>query len=116
MFNIILPWPSIILSPNARKHWAVIAKEKKIYRETCYYQAKAQGATQLDCDKINVNFLFSPPSKRRIDLDNCIARIKSGIDGIADAIKIDDSNWKMAFEFSGNTGGFIEVKICSIKN
>ena len=86
MMTLVMPWPSTDLSPNARVHWAVLARAKKAYREACGWQAKAQGARRLSAERLEVTFTFYPPTKRRIDLDNCIARMKAGIDGIADQL------------------------------
>lgn len=114
MITLVMPWPSPKLSPNARVHWAVLAREKKAYRQACGWQAKAQGALPIKANKLEVAFTFYPPTKRRIDLDNCIASIKSGIDGIADVIGVDDSKWRMAFEMAPHIGGMIKVTIKKI--
>lgn len=42
--------------------------------------------------------VFSPPDKRHRDDDNLIAMFKSGRDGIADAIGIDDVHFVTQFE------------------
>ena len=114
MMTLVMPWPSADLSPNARIHWAVLARAKKKFREECGWQAKAQGARPIKADRIAVAFTFYPPSKRRIDLDNCIARMKAGIDGIADVIGVDDSRWRMSFELSDQVGGMVKVTIREI--
>lgn len=112
MISIILTWPSSDLSPNARLHWSQVAKAKKKYRMDCCLQSKIQGARPIQAERIDAVFTFYPPSKRRIDLDNCIARMKSGIDGIADAIRVDDSKWRMTFEIAEPCkGGMVKVGI-----
>lgn len=116
MMTLVMPWPSADLSPNARIHWAVLARAKKAYRETCGWQAKAQGARPIKADRLDVAFTFYPPSKRRIDLDNCIARMKSGIDGIADVVGVDDSKWRMSFEMAQDVGGMVKVTIREISS
>ena len=114
MMTLVMPWPSTDLSPNARVHWAVLARAKKRYREECGWQAKSQGARKIDAARLDVTFTFFPPSRRRIDLDNCIARMKAGIDGIADVIGVDDSRWRMSFELSDQVGGMVKVTIREI--
>jgi crossover junction endodeoxyribonuclease RusA len=109
MAEITLPWPPKELSPNARQHWAVLAKAKKAYREACHWQAKAQGARPVQADRLAVRFVFYPPSRRRIDMDNCIARMKAGIDGLADVLRVDDSRWVMSFEMADSIGGMVKV-------
>ena len=37
-----------------------------------------------------VHVAFFPPRKGRRDLDNCLASIKSGLDGVADVLCVDD--------------------------
>lgn len=107
--KIILPWPPTILSPNSRNHWAVLARARREYKTKCRLAALNQGLGPIDAETISVHFVFTPPTARRIDLDNCISRMKSGIDALADVIKIDDSQWRMSFEFSGEPGGFVSV-------
>lgn len=111
MTEVTLPWPPKELSPNARTHWAVLARTKKAYRYACGMQAKAQGVKPARTDRLNVHFTFYPPSKRRIDMDNCIARMKSGIDGLADVLQVDDSRWTMSFEMAEAIGGMVKIRI-----
>lgn len=111
MLEIILPWPPKELSPNARLHWATLAKAKKQYRHACAQQMVVQGARRIQAEGLEVEFTFYPPTKRRIDMDNCIARMKSGIDGMADVLGVDDSRWKMGFEMAEVTGGFVKAVI-----
>lgn len=42
---------------------------------------------------IALRFDFHPPDKRRRDLDNMLASIKAGVDGIADALGVDDQRF-----------------------
>ena len=112
--TLVMPWPSTDLSPNARVHWAVLARAKKKYREECGWQARSQGARRMSAERLDVTFTFYPPTKRRIDLDNCIARMKAGIDGIADVVGVDDSKWRMSFEIAPHVGGMVKVTIQEI--
>lgn len=52
-----------------------------------------------------------PPDKRRRDDDNIIASFKSGRDGIADAIGIDDCRFITRPWVHTETGGYIKVSI-----
>lgn len=92
--TVTLPWPPASLSPNARLHWASAARAKRAYREQCYWRAKV-AFTRIDAESVAVKIEFHPPDRRRRDLDNCIASMKSGLDGIADAIGVDDSRWAL---------------------
>jgi crossover junction endodeoxyribonuclease RusA len=86
-------------------------RARKEYKRACILQATVQGLKKIQAEKIRVKFSFHPPSKRRLDLDNCVARMKAGIDAIAFVAGVDDSKWLMEFEIAENTGGFVEVLI-----
>ena len=109
--NFILPWPPTALSPNSRTHHMALHRAKKQYRAECAWQAKTQGARTLTAPRLHVSFTFYPPSRRRIDLDNCIAWMKSGIDGLADVLGVDDSKWEMSFKFANEIGGMVRVEV-----
>jgi crossover junction endodeoxyribonuclease RusA len=92
MMTVILGWPSRALSPNARTHWAMLARAKKAARvEGCVETRLAGNLAGASSVRIQVTFI--PPNARRRDIDNLIASIKPHLDGIADAIGIDDSRW-----------------------
>lgn len=109
--NLILPWPPSGLSPNARSHWAATAKLKKQYRSDCAWQAKAQGATKIDATALHLKITFYPPTKRHFDLDNLLARMKSGLDGLADVLGVDDSKWSLTIQKADTVGGMVRVEI-----
>lgn len=111
MLTLVLPWPPSALSPNHRGHWAQLARAKKAYRTECAWQAKAQGARRLTADRLAVSFTFYPPSRRRMDLDNAIARLKAGIDGLADVLGVDDSRWVMTFSMADEVRGLVKVEV-----
>lgn len=92
-YVLFLPFPQKVLSPNARHHWAKLASFKKAYRKVCGWKAKADGLGQIDADALDVKVTFFPPDKRRRDLDNMLASLKSGLDGVSDVCGIDDSKW-----------------------
>ena len=111
---ITLPWPPSQLSPNTRQHWAVLAKAKKQYRAACANVARAHGlAPVTDAGALHLSLVFTPPTRRAIDLDNLLARMTSGLDGLADVLGVDDSRWSMEISKadSPQRGGFVEVTI-----
>lgn len=95
--SIDLPLPHPTLSPNARVHWS---KRAKVARN-----AKANGARAVlvmlrdnpeFCgferdDRLQLNRRIYWPDKRRRDEDNCVAALKSSMDGVCGALGIDDS-------------------------
>ena len=113
--RIILPWPPSALSPNGRTHWRTHAKAKKSYRQACALQALAQGVTAgcMPVGRVRVSMTFVPPDKRRRDLDNLIAAMKSGLDGLSDALGVDDHKFALAAELltDGTIGGFVRVEV-----
>jgi crossover junction endodeoxyribonuclease RusA len=97
---VTLGWPSVDLSPNARVHWATLARAKKHARNEAYFQVWQARAHWLYLPKrelsVSAQVTFYPPNANRRDVDNFIARIKPHLDGIADAIGVDDSKWTWA--------------------
>lgn len=90
---IELPWPPKELSPNARIHHMAKAKAAKMYRESAYWITKASGMMVPSEGGIGLRFDFHPPDMRRRDLDNMLASIKAGVDGIADALEVNDQRF-----------------------
>ena len=111
MIRITLPWPPRSLSPNARLHWAQLAKAKKVYREACAWTAKGQGAKPMQADKLHLTLTFHAPSRREYDLDNALARMKAGLDGLADVLGVDDKHWSLTIQKSETIGGFVVVEV-----
>jgi crossover junction endodeoxyribonuclease RusA len=103
------------LSPNARHHWATAAKAKKAYRTRCRAIATAAGvgAVLAGKERLEVALTFFPPDDhRRRDMDNMLASMKSGLDGLADAAGIDDHHWRLSFEVGDPVkGGQVLVRM-----
>lgn len=89
-FEVVLPWPSRALSPNARGHWSQRSRAAKAYRMQCFLFAKKAGLV-APAGRILLQLEFLPPNARRRDDDNLLASFKAGRDGLADALGIDDS-------------------------
>lgn len=109
--RVTLPWPPKELSPNARLHWRVVAKAKKAYRAECAYQAMYQGARGVKVEKLHVSLVFYPPTRRAFDLDNALARMKSGLDGLADVLGVDDKHWSLSIAKADQVGGMVKVEV-----
>ncbi|MEJ6656898.1 MAG: endodeoxyribonuclease RusA [Pseudomonas sp.] len=106
-----LPWPSKELSPNARVHWAKKSKAAKIYRITCLALTLESGLRAPE-GKVLLDVEFCPPDRRRRDDDNCLASFKSGRDGVADALRIDDSRFVTTIRMGEpKKGGAVLVRI-----
>ena len=111
MTTITLPWPSSALSPNARAHWSKLAAAKKAYRAACAWTAKAQGAGRIEAQRLHLTITFFPPNRRAHDLDNCLARLKSGLDGLADVLGVDDKHWTLTIAKADEVGGMVKVEV-----
>lgn len=104
-----LPWPDRILHPNARPDRWRKARAAKAYRQECKllamnWLAKASVADRAAIEavlatpgKLVLDLTFHPPSHHRRDDDGCPAAFKSGRDGLADALRIDDSRFATRF-------------------
>lgn len=111
IITLTLPWPPKELSPNARLHWAQLAKAKKDYRAACGWTAKEQGAGRIATEKLHLALTFHAPTRRAFDLDNALARMKSGLDGLADVLGVDDKHWSLSIARSEEIGGFVKVEV-----
>jgi crossover junction endodeoxyribonuclease RusA len=109
---INLPWFPAALSPNARQHWAVIAEAKKRYRQACWAMTLEAGRVTIpDGVPIHVSIDFYPPTNRKYDLDNLLASIKAGLDGVAQALKVDDSRFTLTICKKPEIRGMIRLTI-----
>lgn len=110
---IKLPWPPSVLIPHAGGNWAPKARATKSYRNQCWGEALAQGARRVPADRINATITMSPPDRRRRDRANSEASFKAGIDGVADAIGVDDFNWRITWQHAEPVKGgavFVELE------
>ena len=93
--ELTLPWPDKVLSPNGRYHWATKAKAAKSYRKLCWALALDAHIHVVWEGPIDVYLTFRPPSNRHFDQDGLISRMKSGLDGLSDALKVNDSRFRI---------------------
>jgi len=114
--ELSLPWPPKELSPNARMHWRPAAPIKSAYRQACFELARqhmAAGAWQ-DLPATGLLYLwadFYPPDRRYRDDDNAFASFKSGRDGVADALGINDRRFRMRPFLQDQIGGMVKLRI-----
>lgn len=110
--TFLMPWPASNLSPNARQHWSALARAKKVQRVAWAVHARSQGAGRLLAERAELRLQFHPPTKARRDLDNCLAACKAGLDGLADVLGIDDSQWSIQIEMAEPVkGGSVRVEV-----
>ena len=114
MVELKLPWPPSELSPNSRGHFMALARAKKKYRFDCSWTTIQQRQSQGDnlVGKLRVELTFHRPNRRVYDRDNLLARMKSGLDGVADGLRIDDKRFDtIAVRVADEIGGFVLVRI-----
>ena len=96
---IELPFPPSSLSGHNKGHWrsksGIVAK----HREWARRATLAAGVTAPPTGDIRVLVAFYPPNRRgdRINFPN---RMKPYFDGIADALKVNDSRFIPAYQFA----------------
>ena len=100
MITVILPWPDAKLNPNRNKglHWAATSKLRKDAREIAFliaHQAKPVGEDWLDWldghGNVHVQITFIQPDRRARDRDNLLSALKPSLDGVADALGVNDA-------------------------
>lgn len=112
--ELTLPWPPRELSPNARLHWSKVAVAKRKYRAACWaltLNASPSFIPQKSDSKLRVHLLFVAPDRRSYDLDGLLSRMKSGLDGVADALKVNDKRFRPSIDISDDIGGMVKVRI-----
>lgn len=92
MIEIVLPWPSRDLHPNSRVHWSRRARAAKAARMFAAVATGMAGGSnvQLPDGRIHCWIDAYPPDRRRRDTDGVLSSLKSALDGIADALAVDD--------------------------
>lgn len=113
-YVVRLPWPEPALWQNRRVHWRVRAKATKAARMSAWGIACDEGLFTSGIKSPRLVFSFYPPDRRKRDLQNMPATMKAAIDGIADALGVDDHGFKVAWpEAFGEPrpGGLVVVEI-----
>jgi crossover junction endodeoxyribonuclease RusA len=111
--KVVFPWPPKALSPNARVHWATKAKAAKQYRQACLVLARNAKKPINTDGLIFMDVKFLPPDRRPRDVDNLIASLKAGMDGLADALEVNDRLFAPRYFPLGEVrqGGAVVVEI-----
>ena len=90
--EIVLPWPPRELHPNARVHWSKRSKAAKAQRGLAMLLAAVAGWHRAEWPdgRLHVWIDAYPQDRRRRDADGLLSSLKSALDGIADAMGVDD--------------------------
>lgn len=94
--TIDLSWPAPELSPNARVHPMVAHRFKKAAKTEAGWATKIARSIRWAHDgPIAIHIIAQPPKAWRTgDADNLIARLKAHLDGIADALGVNDRQFQ----------------------
>ena len=94
--NIELAYPDKIVWPNGRGHWGPKSRAIKALRSQAYWATEkamqTSGFTMPETLKIALT-VHPKPKGPLPDKDNCVAACKAYLDGIADALKVNDRNF-----------------------
>ena len=90
---ITLPLPAKILWPNGRGHWGAKNRAFQDHKTWAYHAALAvlPRCFKWNGEPIKLRYVITPKTRHAIDRDNCVAAMKAYQDGIAMALRIDDS-------------------------
>ena len=116
---VTLPWPPQATSANGSQgDWIGKAKAARSYKATCAALCRETGKAlrklRQDESVRLVRVTFCPPPRvKRYDLDNTYGRAKQGMDAVAEAIGVDDGDWRSVLLCRGDRckNGAIRVEI-----
>ena len=100
-----LPWPAKVLNPNRSggAHWAVKGRAVRDARQyamaTCRNEASARRFTVPAGARVDIQLLGVPATRRNRDLDNFLASCKAYLDGISDALGVNDVRFNPSAAF-----------------
>ena len=95
---VTLPWPNRDLSPNVKKGWRAKWRATKAAKLSAWVRVKSDSLHRsfAGADVLHVKITFHPPDRRARDEDNLVASCKAYLDGIAGAILVDDSRFRLS--------------------
>jgi len=107
---LTFPWFPKELNPNNCSHYHEKARKKAIYKDLWYWTTKEANIPKGDYQELSI--VFYKPNRRWMDLDNMLASIKSGLDGMCLALEIDDRCFtKITVEIGQEIAGMIKIEI-----
>lgn len=116
VLRVELDFPPSELFPNKAKgtHWGKLYKIRSDYREGSTWLAKHQiKGWKHHGGQIKLTITFDMPDKRKRDADNCLAAAKGALDGLADALFVNDQLFQpiLIYRQEGTKPGRLIVEI-----
>ena len=116
VLRVELDFPPSELFPNKAKgtHWGKLYKIRSDYREGSTWLAKHQiKGWKHHGGQIKLTITFDMPDKRKRDADNCLAAAKGALDGLADALFVNDQLFQpiLIFRVEGIKPGRLIVEL-----
>lgn len=108
MKPIHLALPIQTVSPNVRDHWATRAGRARAHRKLVSMNLKPRLPDRLPR---RLRILITRVGPRMMDPDNSIASLKHVIDGVADALGIDDGDPRLDWIYGQTIFGEPGVEI-----
>ena len=115
--TVVVPFPNAHLLPNSarRLHWRVCAEYAKPARMEGWVETlNVLGGREFVCGAfLPLDITFCEPNKRARDLDGMLSALKPTLDGVAEALEIDDKKFNPITLRRGDvvTGGQVILKI-----
>jgi crossover junction endodeoxyribonuclease RusA len=95
--TIELPFPAKILWPNGRGHWAAKNREFQKHKAWAFAALLVDGGrfgtAPAEGERVQWSVTFYPKTRHAIDEDNAAASLKAYQDGLAEAMRINDSRF-----------------------
>lgn len=121
MITIDLPFPDARLNPNRSKgvHWAATSALRKKARADAYLLTlAAMGGRKWRDHGAALTITFIQPDRRQRDRDNLLASSKPALDGVADALGVNDAHFDpvtIRREY-GSKPGSVRIEIMEADN
>ena len=116
LLELSFPWPVPALFPNAarKQHWHTLRETARTLRQVAFAETwNSKNGWTRGGGPWQLTLTFCPPDRRRRDLDGCLSAIKAAIDGMAEALNIDDADfWPITLDWGPVCkGGQVRVKV-----
>ena len=116
VIRVELDFPLAELFPNRAKgtHWGKLYKLRSDYRDSSSWLANHQLMKwKHKGGNIKLTITFEMPDKRKRDADNCLAAAKGALDGLADALFVNDQLFQpiMIYRVEGKKPGRLIVEL-----